>query len=81
MRPETADLRPERTDLRPERADLRLERAGLSLEKGDYKRADRQTDEQKSPCDLQDFVPFGAADQKEYRLWFLGSDPEGDKLL
>ena len=28
-----------------------------------YKRMNGQTDEQKSPCVLQDFVPFGAAAQ------------------
>ena len=75
------DLRPERPDLRPERSDLRLERPDLRLGGGTNEQTDERTDKRKSPCVLQDFVPFGAAAQKEYRLWFLGSDPEGDKLL
>ena len=60
-RPERADFRPERADFRPERADFRPERAWGGLTNG---RTDRRTDEQKSPCFLQDFVPFGAAAQK-----------------
>ena len=31
---------------------------------GTNERTDGRTDEQKSPCVLQDFVPFGAAAQK-----------------
>ena len=57
MRPERADLSPGRTDLRAERADLR------ELGGGD-RRTNGRTNEQKSPCVLQDFVPFGAAAQK-----------------
>ena len=34
---------------------------------GTNERTDGRTDEQKSPCVLQDFVPFGAAAQKEKR--------------
>ena len=30
-------------------------------------RTDGQTDERKSPCVLQDFIPFGAAAQKVYK--------------
>ena len=63
LRPELADLRPERADLRPERAYLRPERAVLRPGRGD-ERNDGWTDERKSPCVLQDFVPFGAAAQK-----------------
>ncbi|MEE3023188.1 MAG: hypothetical protein VX367_11410, partial [SAR324 cluster bacterium] len=48
--PERANFRPERKDFRPERADSRPERA-----------LGRQKDERKSPCVLQDIVPFGAA--------------------
>ena len=60
-RPKMPDLRLERPDLRPERPDLRPERSDWG---GTNKRMDEQTDEQKSPCVLQDFVPFGAAAQK-----------------
>ena len=59
-RPERADFKPERADFRPERADFRPERAWG----GTDERMDERTDEQKSPCVLQDFVPFGAAAQK-----------------
>ena len=45
-----------KADFRPERADFRPERAW-----GADGRTDGRTDEQKSPCVLQDFVPFGAA--------------------
>ena len=48
--------KPERADFRPERADFRPERA--------WGGGDRRKDKQKSPCVLQDFVPFGAAAQK-----------------
>ena len=57
LRAEIADLRPERTDFRPEMADFRPERAW-----GADERTDKRT---KVPCVLQDFVPFGAAAQKE----------------
>ena len=50
------DLRPDRLDLRPDRSDLRPDR----LVGG----TDKRTNKQKSPCVLQDFVPFGAAAQK-----------------
>ena len=49
-----ADLRPERLDLRPEGPD----------EGGTDKQTNEQTNKRKSPCVLQDFVPFGAAAQK-----------------
>ena len=58
FKPEMLDLRPERLDLRPERSDLRSERP----DEGGYKRTDERT---KVPCVLQDFVPFGAAAQKQ----------------
>ena len=74
LRPERLDLRPERLDLRPERLNLRPERLNLRPERldlrpegpdeGGDRRTDGQTDERKSPCVLQDFVPFGAAAQK-----------------
>ena len=76
LRPDGADLRLERADLRHERTDFRFERADLGPERADFRperadfrperawgggRMDGRTDEQKSPCVLQDFVPFGAA--------------------
>ena len=69
MRPEALDLRPERLDLRPKRLNLRPERPDLRPEGSDKgggtnERTNERTDEQKSPCVLQDFVPFGAAAQK-----------------
>ena len=61
--PVRADFRPDRTDFRSARADSRPERPG-----GDGRtdgrtdeRTNGRTDERKSPCVLQDFVPFGAA--------------------
>ena len=54
------DLRPERPNLRPDRLDLRPDR----LLGGTDKRTNKQTNKRKSPCVLQDFVPFGAAAQK-----------------
>ena len=71
LRPERLDLRPKRLDLRPERLDLRPKMLDLRQEGPDEwgggqtnERTDRRTDERKSPCVLQDFVPFGAAAQK-----------------
>ena len=60
-------MSPERPDLSSERPDLRSQRPNLRPERPDEGRGqtDRMTDEQKSPCVLQDFVPFGAAAQKE----------------
>ena len=49
----SADFRPERAEFRPERADIRPERAW-------GRRTDEWTNEGKSPCVLQDIVPFGA---------------------
>ena len=57
-RPERADFRPERVDFRPERADFGPERALREWMDG---QTNGWTDKQKSPCVLQDFVPFGAA--------------------
>ena len=66
MRPERPDLRPERPDLRPERPDLRSQRPDLRPEgpDGGDEQTNERTNGQKSPCVLQDFVPFGAAAQK-----------------
>ena len=66
MRLERPDLRPDRPDFKPERPDLRLERPDLRPERpdGGDGQTDERTDEQKFPCVLQDFVPFGAAAQK-----------------
>ena len=58
FRPERADSRPERADFRPKRQDFRPEKAWGERMEG---RTDGQNDKQKSPCFLQDFVPFGAA--------------------
>ena len=58
LRLERADFRPERVDFRPERADFRPERAWGERTDG---WTDERNDERKSPCVLQDFVPFGAA--------------------
>ena len=52
-----------RSDLKPESPDLRPEGPDEGDEQTDG-RMDRRTDERKSPCVLQDFVPFGAAAQK-----------------
>ena len=57
-RPERADFRSERVNFRPERADFRPERAWGERTDG---WTDGRNDERKSPCVLQDFVPFGAA--------------------
>ena len=65
MRPERADLSPGRTDLRAERADLR--ELGGGTDGRTNGRTDGRTNEQKSPCVLQDFVPFRAAAQKLHR--------------
>ena len=46
-----ADFRPGRVDFKPERADFRPER----------ERTDAHRNKRKSPCVLQDIVPFGAA--------------------
>ena len=80
LRPERLDLRPERLDLRPERLDLRLERLDLRPERSDVggtnRRTDERMDKQKSPCVLQDFIPFEAAAQKQSfssQHWFLES--------
>ena len=72
LRPERTDFRPERTDFRPARADSRPERSDFTPVREDFsperawgdERNDGRTDEQKSPCVLQDFVPFRAAAQK-----------------
>ena len=56
---ERANFRPERVDFRSDRADFRTEKAW-----GGDGQTDERTDKRKSPCVLQDFVPFGAAAQK-----------------
>ena len=61
MRLERPDLRPDGPDFKPERPDLRLERPDLRPERpdgGGDGRTNERTDERKSPCVLQDFVPF-----------------------
>ena len=77
MRPERPNFRPERPDLRPERPDSRSQRPDLRSQRPDLRperpdegggRTNKQTDERKSPCVLQDFVPFGAAAQKLINL-------------
>ena len=76
LRPERPDLRPDRLDLRPKRLSLRPERPDLRSQRPDLRpegpdeggtngRTNERTDERKSPCVLQDFVPFGAAAQKK----------------
>ena len=60
MRLERLDLRPERPDLRPERPDLRPEGPDGGGETNEL-----TNERTKVPCVLQDFVPFGAAAQKE----------------
>ena len=59
-RPERADFMPERVDFRSERADFRPDRAGGGLTN---KLMNGRVDKLKSPCVLQDFIPFGAAAQ------------------
>ena len=56
---------PKKAGFRPEKADFRPEKAwGGLMDKWMDGWTDRWTDKQKSPCVLQDFVPFGAAAQK-----------------
>ena len=74
FRPERADSGPERAYKRPESADFRPERANFRPEGAWGGRTDGRTDERKSPCVLQDFLPFGAAAQKGrndqiYDIW------------
>ena len=59
LRLDRPDFKPERPDLRPERPDLRPERPDGGGRTNEW--TDGRTDKQKSPCVLQDFVPFGAA--------------------
>ena len=84
LRPERLDLRPERLNLRPEGPDLRSQKPDLRPEGPDEGagggdgwtdgQTNKQMDEGKSPCVLQDFVPFGAAAQKlvEKGMWRRG---------
>ena len=58
LRSERLDLTPERLDLRPELPYLKPERPDLRPEGPD---AGEGTNKRKSPCVLQDFVPFQAA--------------------
>ena len=65
---EMADFKLERADFKLERTDFRAERANFRFESstgGTNGRTDGRTDEIKSPCVLQDFVPFAATAQKE----------------
>ena len=72
MRAERLNLRAERPDWRPDRPNLRTWRPDLGPKRPDQggmdKRTNRRTDKQKSPCVLQEFVPFGAAAQKRKRI-------------
>ena len=64
FRPEREDSRPERADFSPERADFRPGRADFRPVRVwgvDGRKVEGWNEEQKSPCVLQDFVPFGAA--------------------
>ena len=71
LMPKRPGLRPNRLDLRPERPDSRSQRPDLGLEgPNGGGRTNARTDERKSPCVLQDFVPFGAAAQKEKKRKF-----------
>ena len=71
--------RPERTTMRlarTERPDLKSERPGMRSERPERPArpvgSDFRSDlRQKSPCVLQDFVPFGAAAQKLNNLLCL----------
>ena len=72
LRPERLDLRSERLDLRPERPDSRAQRPDLRPERPDEGGGtNKQTNKRKSPCVLQEIVPFGAAAQKEYWCCFF----------
>ena len=71
FRPVRLDLKPERLNLRPKRPDLRSQKPDLrpagpdeGAGGGDERIKNKQTNKRKSPCVLQDFVPFGAAAQK-----------------
>ena len=67
FRPYRSDLRSDRADFRSEMADIRPEMASFRLERpngGEDGRTDKWTEEQQSPCILQDLVSFGAAAQK-----------------
>ena len=77
LRLERADLWPERDDLRPKTADLRPQRPSLKPEKQENKQTDKWTNRRKSPYVPQDFVPFGAAAQKQLkmqRFWLFMTD-------
>ena len=50
--------------MRPERLDVGSEGPDGGGDERTNGRTDGRTDERKSPCVLQDFVPFGAAAQK-----------------
>ena len=68
LRPDRPDLRPDRPDLRPDKPDLRPDKPDLRPDRLDWLvgggRINERTNIRKSPCVLQDFVPFGAAAQK-----------------
>ena len=64
MQPERTDFRSERVNFKPKRADSRPERADFRPERAWGGQTDEWNDERKSPCVLQDFVPFRAAAQK-----------------
>ena len=61
LKPALADSKPERADFRPERVNFRPERTDFRPEMAWGEWTDGRIDERKSPCVLQDLVPFGAA--------------------
>ena len=61
-------LRGQIQGLRGQISGLRGQISGLRGPGGTNKRKDKLMDQQKSPCVLQDFVPFGAAAQKAINL-------------
>ena len=71
MRLERPDLRLVRPDFKPERPDLRPARPDLMpgglMGGGGQTDNEQTTNERKSTCVLQDFIPFGAAAQKDRR--------------
>ena len=62
-------MRSQRPDLRPEGPD----------EGGTNGRTNERTDERKSPCVLQDFVPFGAAAQKKKKKKIVAKALDGQR--
>ena len=65
-RPGRADFRTEKADFRPRKLDCRSQTTDFGPERpeGGDKQMNERTNKQKSPCVLQNFVPFGGAAQK-----------------